>query len=191
MPKDISALVADAFAARERFIALIGPVDHEQASFRPDAGAWSITDNAEHLTLAERTGTVGMWKALDGIRRGAPIWEGSPVHRGRHIEEIIELTWQEREQVPPVAAPSWGGPLSYWIAALRSGQLPLEALARELEVAQGDGVDLATVICPHPISGPLDVWQRLEFLRFHIDRHTEQVRSLIGLSEASPLTLGR
>ena len=179
MSNGIQELIVDVLAARERFIAIIAPVSHEQAHFRPDAGSWSITDNAEHMTLAERTGIVGMWKALDGIRRGVPIWTGAVVHRGRHIKEIIRLTWQEREVVPPVAAPGWGGPISYWVSALRSGQLPLESLARELETAQKDGFDLATIICPHPISGPLDVWQRLEFLRFHLDRHGEQVQALL------------
>jgi hypothetical protein len=30
-------------------------------------------------------------------------------------------------------------------------------------------------VYPHFLSGPLDARQRLEFLRFHIERHTAQV----------------
>jgi hypothetical protein len=33
---------------------------------------------------------------------------------------------------------------------------------------------------PHPISGAMDFHQRFEFLRFHIDRHREQVAQLLG-----------
>ena len=33
---------------------------------------------------------------------------------------------------------------------------------------------------PHPISGPMDFHQRLEFLRFHINRHKDQVSSLLN-----------
>ncbi|WP_185731553.1 hypothetical protein [Larkinella rosea] len=34
------------------------------------------------------------------------------------------------------------------------------------------------IIHPHPISGPLDIHQRFAFLRFHIDRHRNQVTDL-------------
>jgi hypothetical protein len=38
-----------------------------------------------------------------------------------------------------------------------------------------DGLDLEVVVAPHPISGPLDARQRLEFLRFHMDLHLRQI----------------
>lgn len=190
MPSRVQALISDVVDARERFITVVGPVSPEQATFRPAADVWSTTDNVEHLTLAERSGTSGIWKALDGVRRGAPVWSGEAVHRGRPIAEVIARTWREREEVPPIAAPSWGGPLGYWVAALRSGQPLLEALGRELEAADAVGIALDEVIYPHPISGPLDVWQRLEFLRFHLDRHAEQVRRLQGHPQFPALATG-
>ena len=38
--------------------------------------------------------------------------------------------------VPPTAAPAWGGPLGYCVAALRSGQPLLETLGREVPSLQ-------------------------------------------------------
>jgi hypothetical protein len=177
-PPTVRALIADALSARERFIATVGTPSHAQAVFKPSPDVWSIVDNVEHMTLAERSGTNGMWKALDGVRRGAPVWEGEPRHSGRTIESVVEATWKPREIVPPIAAPSWGGPLTYWITALRAGHAVLEALGHELEIMEGQGVHLEQIIYPHPISGPLDMRQRLEFLRFHLDRHADQVRTL-------------
>jgi hypothetical protein len=130
----------------------------------------------EHLALAERGGICSIWKALDGVRRGARVFDGAHVHRGLPIDAVIARTWQEREEVPAVAAPGWGGPLPYWVESLRTCQPLLEALGRELAAAEASGIALDTVIHPHPISGPLDAWQRLGFLRFHLDRHAEQVR---------------
>jgi hypothetical protein len=40
------------------------------------------------------------------------------------------------------------------------------------------GLDPEKVIYPHPISGPLNVLQRMQFLRFHMERHQKQVEQL-------------
>ena len=83
---------------------------------------------------------------------------------------MVELTWQTKEKVPEVAKPRWGGALDFWIEALKACQPLLAAL----ETALAD-YDPAKIIYPHPISGPLNVVQRIEFLRFHLNRHQSQV----------------
>lgn len=64
----------------------------------------------------------------------------------------------------------YGGPLPYWREAFALYQRLLDALQPVLV-----GLDLEKVIYPHFISGPLDLGQRLEFLRFHMDRHYGQI----------------
>jgi len=68
------------------------------------------------------------------------------------------------------ATPHIGGPLAYWVESFRLSQPLLDALAVSLE-----GMDLRTIIYPHFLSGPLDAEQRIEFLRFHMDRHRGQI----------------
>ncbi|WP_332913109.1 hypothetical protein [Algoriphagus boritolerans] len=51
----------------------------------------------------------------------------------------------------------------------------LEAFAQDLQENE-----LRLQAQHHPISGALDFHQRLEFLRFHIDRHRGQVSQLIS-----------
>jgi len=174
----IDRLVRDVAEARERFLDAVGTPSTAQAELHPEPGAWSITENVEHITLAEQVGINGMWRALEGIRTGRPVWTGDPIHRGRPIEEVIASTWKEREEVPAIAAPRWGGPLAFWTAALRSCQPLLEALGEELARAESQGITLNDIVYPHPISGPLDARQRLGFLRFHLDRHRAQVMRL-------------
>ncbi len=171
--EDVDRLIAAVAQARERFLAAVGGLSAEQATFKPAPARWSILEITEHVVRAEEAGVGGVWRALDGYRRGEPVWTGDPVHKGLSIEEVVARTWQPKEQVPEIAAPRWGGALSYWVARLRSQQLVLEELAKSLA-----GVALEEVIYPHPISGPLDVRQRLEFLRFHLDRHRGQVEAL-------------
>lgn len=66
-----------------------------------------------------------------------------------------------------------GGPIAFWRSALASLQQPLSELATALA-----GEDHEAIIHPHPLSGPLDVRQRFEFLRFHIHRHQQQLLAL-------------
>lgn len=92
------------------------------------------------------------------------------------IEQIIDLTWQPKEVVPEIAAPRLGGPLSFWTASFNSLQRVLDSFGQDLQEDE-----LRMQAQPHPISGALDFHQRLEFLRFHIDRHREQVAQILEL----------
>lgn len=159
--------------ARRGFIDAVSGLSAQQYRYKPAPDQWAILDIAEHMVWAEQIGVNGMWKALEGIKNGEPIWEGTPTHGGRSIEEVVELTWQTKEKVPEVAKPRWGGALDFWIEALKACQPLLAAL----EVALAD-YDPAKIIYPHPISGPLNVLQRIEFLRFHLNRHQAQVERI-------------
>lgn len=70
-----------------------------------------------------------------------------------------------------------GGPLAFWLSALNSLQQPLTDQATALAEEEPE-----PNIHPHPISGPLDIWQRYQFLRYHIDLHRNQVLAL-GLKQ--------
>ena len=171
--EDVDRLLDEVAQARARFLDTVSGLRPEQARFKPEPTRWSILELTEHIVRAEEAGVSGIWRALDGHRRGEPVWSGDPVHRGLSIEEVIARTWQSKEEVPDVAAPRWGGSLAYWRARLRSQQMVLVDLAAALS-----GVALGEVIYPHPLSGPLDAGQRLAFLRFHLDRHCDQVEAL-------------
>lgn len=169
-PRTTAQLILAIAAARRRFLAAASAPSPGQAAFKPAPDAWCITEITEHVTRGEQGGINGVWSALEGLRSGEPAWSGELVHRGRSIEEIVAVTWREREQVPRVTTPRWGGPFGYWAAALRACQPLLDELGSALE-----GAPVEEVVFPHPISGPLDARQWLEFFRFHLDRHAAQV----------------
>jgi hypothetical protein len=173
-----SRLIHEVESARRRYIGSIEALSPEQTHFKPTPDVWSAAENTEHIVRAEWGGINGMWKAIHGAETGNSAWDGEPRHRGKSIEQIVTETWQEKEQVPPVAAPTWGGPLAFWLAALQANERILGALSQALERH-----DLEAIHYPHPISGPLDMRQRLEFLRFHLDRHRNQVEGLKSHAE--------
>jgi len=65
------------------------------------------------------------------------------------------------------------GPIKFWIISLAGLQQQLDELAKELTDA-----DLSIMTYPHPISGALNMRQRFEFLRFHLNRHEEQLKEI-------------
>jgi hypothetical protein len=169
----LAQLLHDVATARTRYTDEVAKLTEEQAQWKPSPDVWNAVDITEHLYWAEHGGIWGMWRALLAQRNGKPVWEGELIHKGLPIETIIERTWQEKEKVPAIAAPRMGGPIAFWLSAFASLQQPLSDLA----IAFADD-ELETVIHPHILSGPLDIRQRFEFLRFHIDRHRAQVLAL-------------
>lgn len=166
-------LLSDVAAARTRYVEVVGKLTNEQMTYKPSPEVWSPVEITEHLYWAEQGGIWGMWRALQAYRDGTPVWAGEHTNRGKSIELIVAETWQEKEKVPAIAAPRMGGTLPFWAASLTSLQQPLEAFSQDVTADE-----LEVVIHPHPISGPLDIRQRFDFLRFHIDRHRRQVEGL-------------
>ncbi|MDB5239742.1 MAG: DinB family protein [Spirosoma sp.] len=181
MNASLESLLTDVAAARVRYVDFVRQLTEEQAHYKPAPAVWSAVEITEHLFWAEHGGIWGMWRALQAYRAGKPVWTEEHSNRGRSIEEIINLTWQPKEQVPATAAPRMGGTLAFWCASLLSLQQLLEAFCQAVA-----NEDLEAIINPHPISGPLDIRQRLEFLRFHIDRHRGQAATLLSQSNAIP-----
>jgi hypothetical protein len=167
-----SQLIDTVERARAEVIATTMGLTAEQASFKPSPGEWSITENIEHLYLAEMSGLAKIWTAARQVRSGT-AWTGPRPNNGRSIEDVIAATWKAKELAPEIATPHIGGPLEFWIQSFGSLTGVLNALGRELE-----GLDLESIVFPHFLSGPLDGRQRLEFLRFHMERHHDQIQRI-------------
>jgi DinB superfamily len=174
---NIPTLINEVNAARRRVLAAVENVSREQEQLRLGPNEWSIPQVIEHVALAEQGGIYGMWVALQSARNGNGDWDGELPHQGRTIEEVITLTWREREDAPPAAVPEIDGPLAYCVAELEACQYLLASLGTALH-----GLNPETIIHPHFLMGPLDVNQRLQFLRWHLDHHRAQINEILGTS---------
>lgn len=163
------------YKSRNEYLEVIAALTEEQAHWKPDAETWNICEITEHLFWAEQGALYGMWKTLLAIREGTMERQTDSVHKDLPIESIIEQTWQAKEQVPPVAAPRLGGTLRFWRSSLKNLQFILEDFGNDLK-----DDELRLQAHPHPISGAMDFQQRIEFLRFHIDRHKLQVLDVLN-----------
>jgi DinB superfamily len=175
-----SSLIRQVSEERARLVELVASLSAEQASHKPTPQTWSANENLEHLVLAEMSGVSKIWSAAEGVRKGKPVWSGEHTNRGLSIEEVVACTWKPKEIAPPLVAPRFGGPPSYWLESLRHSQQLLDRLEPVL-----DGLDIESVIFPHFLSGPLDAGQRIDFLRFHMLRHRGQIEEMLAHSDFS------
>ena len=166
---EVNMLIQSVEQSRAALLRSVAGLSEAQATFKPGERQWSIVEVLEHLYLAELSGVAKIWAALESLRAGRGWAEGRP-NAGKRIEDIVAATWNPKEVAPPVATPHIGGTLQFWLSATRSLRSVLADLGAELQ-----GTHLEEVVFPHFLSGPLDARQRLEFLRFHIERHTGQI----------------
>ena len=170
----VDELIINILDARKNYINQIENCTQDQAQWKPASEEWNIIEITEHLFWAEQGSILGMWRSIDAIREGKMERKYESIHQDMPIEKIIELTWQAKEKVPPIAAPRMGGPLSFWRNSLNDLQGVLESFGRHIKKEE-----LRLQAHPHPISGPVDFHQRFEFLSFHINRHRAQVLRLM------------
>lgn len=170
----VAILIEQVSRERKTYLEQLMHISEAQAHWKQKEDDWHIAEITEHLFWAEHGGIFGMWNTLKGIRDGKLTRTVESVHKNLPIEQIIQLTWRPKEIVPPVAAPRLGGPLSFWIASLASLQQILDAFGQDLQADE-----LRIQAHPHPISGPMDFQQRLEFLGFHIARHRMQCANIL------------
>lgn len=171
MNTDIRHLLEQVHAARNRVLAEVASLPVEAGSRKTDDSTWSVQEVLEHLVLAERGGYDLVCTAAARYRAGDPVWTGPSENDGLPIEVIIDRTWKPKESAPDSATPTGQWTASIWASHLRSCDHLLSDLPAVLE-----GLPLSEVIYPHFLCGPLNALQRLEFLRFHLDRHSSQIR---------------
>ena len=173
MPNQLTALLESIKKSRSDVIASIANLSTAEGNKKPDPDRWNIQEVIEHLVLAERGGFDLIYTAAERFRMGDPVWVGESANDGLTIEAIIEKTWKPKEIAPPSATPTGKWSLGVWSSHFKNCDDLLTNLNHALA-----GLPLDQVIYPHFLCGPLNAIQRLEFIRFHIDRHIHQIADL-------------
>ena len=169
----VERLLNEIKLSRARILDLISDVTHEDGASRLAEDQWNIQEIMEHLVLAERGGFDLIYTAAENFRKGTPVWSGVSENNGLSIEEIIERTWKAKEKAPPSATPQGKWSLGVWSSHFKNCDDLLLNLISILE-----DLPLHDVVYPHFLCGPLNAIQRLEFIRFHMDRHFVQISHL-------------
>ena len=139
----------------------------------PGPDRWSVAQVLQHLGIIEKRIAMGVTKWVGDARAGGlgPEAETSSVLNSLDLALIGDRSKRRNapEEVRPDgeldAASAWAA-LEKTRAALRAGVLP------------GDGLALSEVVQPHPVLGPINLYQWLLFVGAHEARHTGQVREI-------------
>lgn len=140
---------------------------------RPVADRWSVAEVLEHLATVEARVTTQLGRMLhEGKARGlGPERESSTVIPRRDLELLTDRT---RKRVASEASQPKG--TTNADAAWEALQLTRASL--RATVLAGDGLDVGTLVAPHPAFGPIDWYRWLVFVGGHEARHAAQIREI-------------
>jgi hypothetical protein len=110
-------LIASVQKTREAVLNAVSDLSPVEGDYRPSPHEWSITQNVEHLFLAEVSGVTKIWAALDRFNAGER-WTADLPNRGKSIEDVVAATWKPKEAAPDICVPRIGGALPAWAVAL-------------------------------------------------------------------------
>jgi hypothetical protein len=167
-------------AALADAVELVPPALRDQS---PGTDRWSVAQVLQHLVMIEKRIGLGVTKWVVNARdRGlGPETETSSVMNSLPLQLIADRSQRRsapaefRPQGDLDAASAWTA-LEQTRAALRAG------------VMAGDGLALGEVIQPHPLLGPINLYQWLLFVGSHEARHTAQVREIAAELKADSNT---
>jgi DinB family protein len=164
----------------ERLRRAVERVPHQRRSEKPAPERWSVAEVIEHLSIVEtRIGRVFTAK-LDEARASGnvgPETDESPVVGTIDMDRVLDRTRRITAAEP--ARPS--GTLdadAAWAALERARETLRDA------VRGADGLALGAIVHPHPVLGPINLYQWVVFVGGHEARHAAQVIELSELLTA-------
>jgi uncharacterized damage-inducible protein DinB len=137
---------------------------------QPGSDRWSVAQVLHHLGIIEKRVGLGMAKWVDEARasgRGDET-ETSSVMNSLPIDIIADRS-------KPRNAPDEVRPTGEIDAQSAWEQLEKSRAALRSAFLAGDGLALSKAIQPHPILGPINLYQWMLFVGSHEVRHTAQV----------------
>lgn len=177
MDPRISELLDYAEAQRQALLLAVAEVPQSTRDTRPGPESWSVAEVLEHLHLVERNVARLVSKGVAQARVADP----PPASERRSAAGAVLAsldTLRLTQRGPPVRAPERVSPRGELTAAAAEAALVESRAALREALFAGDGLPLELVSVPHPIYGPLDLYQWALFVGQHEARHTAQIREI-------------
>jgi len=151
----------------------VDSVPSQARNTNPSAGRWSVAQVLDHLAIAHSrvAAGVGKWIAQAKANGIGPETETGTVLGTIPTERILDRT--QKFQAPETLVPPSD-------VDAETAWTNLEQAHEKLRAAflAGDGLALEQVIQPHPVLGPINMYQWVMFNGSHEARHTLQIREI-------------
>ncbi len=163
--------------AKDAFIEELDQFSADQVGVSPDGG-WSALQVLEHIMFSE-TGTLGYMKkktssGWEGLERPTP----ETIAAGEAL--IARLVSPDKYKAPSVLPePTGGRDLTEMLEQWDELRGDFEQFIFDLDEEYYD-----RLVFRQPIAGPLDLFQTVDFLRFHIEHHIYQLHRIRAAVQA-------
>ncbi|MEJ7617453.1 MAG: DinB family protein [Pyrinomonadaceae bacterium] len=158
--------------ARRRLEQRVVNLTPTQQRFKTSADAWCIGEVTEHLALIEER----LSRTIAAAVKRASVAEGyhrasfAPVSLDRFAEQAAR-----KLEAPEMVRPGGLASISDSLAKMRDSRATLAGLRPQVEVR-----DFSAVIFPHPLFGPLNIYEWLVTIGLHEERHLKQIENIIA-----------
>ena len=168
---NVDEIFAALTTTRRRINELVADLDDEQAKARSAPDVWSVAEIIEHLSLSEAR-MLELLGSLLGRAAAAAAPAGSS---GSTISiQVMTDRASEKFTAPSFLEPTGSVPLSASLTKLRQSREALVGLRPRIEAT-----DYTHVTFPHPVFGPLNVYQWLAAVEFHECKHLDQLQTML------------
>jgi len=193
----IERSMASFVASRTQTIAAVTPLSQAQLDFCPRQGSWSIGEIADHLVLAEGLYRGEIAELIELVRKGqrpyirrsfaevnvSPLFLPDPMLRmlqmplgivSRMIPQAVRSVVTEFPLLP-TRNPDIATPRPRRPAGELKRDLVASAEATRGLIERNPGLDYASMVSEHPLTGATNVAQIFGFLALHERRHQQQM----------------
>lgn len=165
----LSEIFSSIDETRARLFERVASLSPVQESTRSDGESWSVAEIIEHLSLVEkqivRLTTLMLMKAETAGAKASADGRIGPIS----LDRIAERSRREKYQAPETARPT-GAPVDDSLAVMQASRQALHRLRPRLEAT-----NLSSVSYPHPVFGPLNLYEWLVMIGAHEERHLRQI----------------
>ena len=170
----LSEILTSIDETRARLFERVASLTDAQKSKRSDSESWSVAEIIEHLSLVEkqivRLTTLMLMKAEAAEARASEDGRIGPISLDRIVERSVREKYQAPETVLPTSVP-----VDDSLAVMRESRGALHRLRPRLEAT-----DLSSVSYPHPVFGPLNLYEWFVMIGLHEERHIRQINATLA-----------
>jgi hypothetical protein len=157
-------------AQRAGLLAAVAAVPESLRDRRPGRDTWSVAEVLEHLHIVEAGIARMIGRKLEKARAAGL---GAETESGSLLQSLDQFALLDRSN--SLLAPDFVQPPGIMPAAAAAAALAQSRCALRDALAAGDGLALGALSAPHPLLGPLTLYQWVLFLGQHECRHTIQI----------------
>ena len=153
--------------------AAVDSVPSHARNQKPAADQWSVAQVLNHLTIAHNrvAAAMGKWIAEAQTSGLGPETSSSPLLHTIPAERILDRS--RKFQAPETIVPRSDVDAETALSELEQAREKLRAA-----FLSGDGLALEQVVQPHPVLGPINMYQWALFSGSHEARHSLQIREI-------------